>query len=284
MVAQASRLWSWVDVLLVRPKRPTQAGRLCHRRPHYPRLMSPTPDLPALTKESGTRNDLFRPATDPDERRSLWIQVAIVLALAVIPDVFSVITGSVSTYPTPTTFEPWQWFSYIDRGVQVAAVLACVALLTRAPLRSIGLQRPRWFDVPLGALLFAFSWCAVSVSSILVVRILGHTESDPRPPPTSAPQWTLMVVADVFNAFGEELAIWGFLYTRLCRLWHPREFAPIAAAAACFASYHLYHGVDGALLVFIGGLCHGAFIHLTRRFWPLVLAHATTNVVIMLLA
>lgn len=74
------------------------------------------------------------------------------------------------------------------------------------------------------------------------------------------------------------------LYVCLRRLWHRSEWLSLLVAALTFGSYHIYQGIDGVILITTMGLLHGVFFRLTRRLWPLIIAHAANNIFITLAA
>jgi membrane protease YdiL (CAAX protease family) len=149
---------------------------------------------------------LFTPAHDPAERRKLWLLVAFVLALAVIPDLHWAIQSWLAEPPAPDSV-----------------------------------------------------WPAMSTAIHLLERSFRVVEP--------------MVCL---------LAIWGVLYVCLRRLWHRSEWLSLLVAALTFGSYHIYQGIDGVILITTMGLLHGAFFRLTRRLWPLIIAHAANNIFITL--
>ena len=92
--------------------------------------------------------------------------------------------------------------------------------------------------------------------------------------------WRLpvLVLAAVANAVAEEVLVVGYLITRLRRLgWS--ENASLAASSLLRGSYHLYQGLGGGIGNVVMGLVFGRFWQRTNRLWPLLIAHATIDVV-----
>ncbi|MBJ8346314.1 CPBP family intramembrane glutamic endopeptidase [Antrihabitans sp. YC2-6] len=87
-----------------------------------------------------------------------------------------------------------------------------------------------------------------------------------------------LVLAAIANAVAEEVLVVGYLITRLRRLgWS--ENASLAASAVLRGSYHLYQGLGGGVGNLVMGLVFGRYWQRTNRLWPLLIAHATIDVV-----
>jgi membrane protease YdiL (CAAX protease family) len=96
--------------------------------------------------------------------------------------------------------------------------------------------------------------------------------------PNGGGEYTLLVLMSLFNGFAEQLVIAGFLVPRLTTLLgHPAK--AVLCAAALFGSYHIYQGAMNASAIFLTGLLMGGVFAVTRRLWPLALAHACMDVV-----
>ncbi|HYE03526.1 MAG TPA: CPBP family intramembrane glutamic endopeptidase [Phycisphaerales bacterium] len=218
---------------------------------------------------------VFSRAQDPAERRRLLIEVAVVLALAALLDT----VNALWVPPDMPTFGFAAESAFIlTRAAQVCVPLLYILHLTGDGLRGVGLAR---FVVPVdlvGAVLLVV--VTQAVGAVLTGPFYALLPPEGTEPASSEPaaawHWGLAVVAHAANALAEELAIWGFLYTRLRRLLGT-EGLPMFLAAGVFASYHVYQGVAAALLILVLGLVHGVFFRLTGRLMPLVIAHAATN-------
>jgi membrane protease YdiL (CAAX protease family) len=229
--------------------------------------------------------DPFMPAVDPDARRRLWIEVALVLSLAVAPDFVSALMSYLAgTAYWEGEYPPLEVAFYVaHRAAMIVVPLLCVMALVGQPASSIGLWRIRSGDVAAAVLLIVVTYVAAWVCAWPLSLVLGVTPVVSTGNPGDGLEWALYAGGEVANALAEELAIWGFLYVRLRQLWHRAEWPAIAASAAAFASYHVYQGLDGAAMIFVMGVVHGTFFRVTRRLWPLVIAHAATNVILTLL-
>ena len=97
-------------------------------------------------------------------------------------------------------------------------------------------------------------------------------------PPSSFVEWGVVAAAYLLSAAAEELAMRVYLITRLIQIGLPQVVA-VLAAGLVFASYHVYQGGWATTWVFWFGMVYGIAFLLTRRFWPLTLAHCAVNVI-----
>lgn len=226
--------------------------------------------------------DLFAPAVDAQTRRRLWLQVLLVLALAVLPDLYHSVMHLLAPDQRPFSWDRWAIYA-LGRSVQVSVTLLCVVALVGETRRSLGMQGPGLIDAPLSVVLYILTSAASTLLTGPVHDTLGYTSLEFIDDPHTRTQWAVLVAGDLANGFAEELAIWGFLYTRLRRLWHRSELASLAVAALSFAAYHVYQGADGMLMVLAFGVIHGVWFRLTKRLWPLIITHGVGNILNMLI-
>jgi membrane protease YdiL (CAAX protease family) len=78
----------------------------------------------------------------------------------------------------------------------------------------------------------------------------------------------------------EEVAMRGYLIPRFEQLLGS-TWSAVGLSAAIFASYHIYQGAGPALSIFVTGLILGGVFVLTRRLWPVIVAHAITDLIPM---
>jgi membrane protease YdiL (CAAX protease family) len=132
---------------------------------------------------------------------------------------------------------------------------------------SFGL-RPSWKMTGLGLLLFA------ALAMVLKILALpsGIVDATGKPGPFLGPVTLPVVVLwCALNPFFEETIETGYLIQRLQRygMW------PAVWASACFrASLHAFFGLKGVALVLCLGLLFGLIYWRWRTLWPLLLAHA----------
>ena len=89
-------------------------------------------------------------------------------------------------------------------------------------------------------------------------------------------EYFLLFVACAASGFEQELIYRGYLVPRFERLLRSTWLA-VLVAALLFGSYHLYEGVAATIIVTGIGIIYGIAFCLTRRFWPLCLAHTLHN-------
>jgi membrane protease YdiL (CAAX protease family) len=215
------------------------------------------------------------PGPPPLSQAALWGEVAAVLAIGVVPYLWSAITTAVERpHPGP----------YWMMGIRLCCNSACVSfpvlyLISRSgePWSSFGLARPRQSAFWMGLVLFVAAWRFDEV-------ILSLLPPDPVsrqtffPLPRRALDYVLMVVGHAANGFAEELVTRAYLITRLERLLKSAPRA-VVLSAFLFASYHLYYGPGATLVsILLFGLLFGGFYLLVRRVWPLALGHMLFNV------
>jgi membrane protease YdiL (CAAX protease family) len=151
-------------------------------------------------------------------------------------------------------------------------VIAYVLARNREGWAAIGLGRFTAADARTGvALGFASFWLVVLLS--LVFSQFGTRSVDFLP--TGLPLWfraidalTIAVTAGVT----EEVVVRGYAQTRLEQLALPTAVV-VLLPTALWGILHLYEGAGAALTIFCLGLMYAAYFNLTRRLWPLVLAH-----------
>ncbi len=188
-----------------------------------------------------------------------------------------------SLYSLFSDYQPEQRSMMADGALLTSrsfcVIAACLSLLYlgHEQVKSIGLRRFTKIDFGLTIFVFGVALGAHFALGPLVYDIFGESRSLSFARPHSLMDWYWFVLSHLSNATAEELAIWGLLYTRLRRLWHKHEAPALLACAAAFASYHLYQGLSPALLVLVFGLVHGLMYRITGRLWPLIIAHAATN-------
>jgi len=95
---------------------------------------------------------------------------------------------------------------------------------------------------------------------------------------TNPLSYVLLIAASLANGFAEELVLRGYLLTRLERLLGS-TWAAVLITSLLFACYHLYQGLGPTIGVAAVGLMYGGAFCRVRRLWPLVLAHAATDII-----
>jgi membrane protease YdiL (CAAX protease family) len=91
-------------------------------------------------------------------------------------------------------------------------------------------------------------------------------------------RYPILILSGIQNGFYEEIIMIGFLLTRLAqRGWGP--WKAVLLSAVIRGSYHTYQGVGGFVGNLVMGALFGWWFQRTGRILPLVMAHATIDVV-----
>lgn len=221
----------------------------------------------------------------PDRRESaLDVAVYIVASLAV----YALEEGlrHAGSFPLP---------GLLDGAPSLVAGFFVVLALTRRRgqrLSALGLYRPRrWITIPAWALVILVVHV---LSQILVAPVLGRLLGVPEPDLTRYDalrgNLTLFLItalgAMVTGGFMEEVIYRGFMIDRLARVLGGSRRALWGAALLCGLPFGLIHfewGFGGIVTTAVMGSILGLMYMITRRnLWPLVAAHATLDLLLML--
>ena len=227
------------------------------------------------------------PAVDSTDSRSstqLWIEVIAVLCLAYVPPLFSAIADVSVGRPGSSSFvrgELWQLVTVFRITMPLLVIMA----LSRDPWSMFGIVRPRW-------LLDIFGGVAI----FLVARLAHHIVATLLPPatfgtwgqlhivhmakPEGIMEYFLISVPLAASCFSEELVMRGYLIARLERLLQS-TLAAVLVSTALFASCHMYQGLYGVIGTITSGLIYAVSFCLCRRLWPVFLAHAIHNFMVL---
>ncbi len=239
-------------------------------------------DGPGAGAAEPPRPDPAGPVADPPHpaigpagraRQGDWAEVVAVLAVGVVP--YQVAT--VTTFFAPPTPLPF----WLD-ALQLVVLGGCTIFVTlylvgRSGDRwaTIGVTRPGVMDAA-GGLVFLFA-------AFVLWRLTAGLPDVGRPKAVSFPRpdgeldHVLLAVKYGVSAFSEELVCRAYLVTRLAGLLRSRAEA-VVYAAAVFASYHAYQGLQGVGSAFALGVVYGAAFLLIGRVWPLAVGHALYDI------
>jgi len=231
-------------------------------------------------------------AAVPSPNRALWFEVAVVLLICVIPDLFSALrySGTPATLSRTLLYEqPW----LIVRSAGAIALIFFIVSKSGQSRVYFGIRRLRWMDLLMGLAVFLAGIVGYYVSMLIVysAAIVAGIH-----PPVAAShhaagavsgalaQLPIIIVASLANGWAEELVCRAYLITRFKQLLG----SPVAAlflSAFLFSSYHIYQGIWSACGIFGVGMAYGAIFIWTRRIWPLALGHALQDIMsLMILA
>lgn len=256
----------------------------------------PTPTAPAADATTagpvGSPPPGFTPVRDhsaPESRRGMIIELMVVIALAILPDLGNAIF---SLMLEPTSADNLvQSAAIMLRSVQVAAVV--LYLIWRSPegFAGFGLKTPRPIvdlALGLGLALGAFASHYVVWGTLWqipgLIELYQQTASaqdSGYAPPSTPTEIAAMVAMSIANGFAEQLVISAYLITRLKRLTGSTPLA-VLLASVLFTSYHVYYGFWALPSILVGGLLYGTVFALCRRLWPLVIGHAAYDIAVVL--
>ncbi len=221
----------------------------------------------------------------PTDRRTLWEEMIVVLALSLLASaVYSVlslveapVSGIVIAATNQSATFPRQFIGFV---FGLAPALLVVHLVRRSGegVAAIGvdLREPRR-DAAEGAVLFVIVGLAGIGVYLGAVALGVNRFVIPAPPPGH--WWTVPVLLmDAAQAaLIEEVIVLGYLVTRLQQVgWS--AVAAVAGSALLRGSYHLYQGWGGFAGNLAMGLLFGALFIRRRRTWPFVVAHFLLDV------
>ncbi|MDY6808146.1 MAG: CPBP family intramembrane glutamic endopeptidase [Actinomycetota bacterium] len=236
----------------------------------------------------------FAVVTDRTERRAIVVELVIV---GVLTFLFSAISAALSLLEaqlaggignTTVALNPSRSdLGWIDFARQLMSALRLfgigglgVYLLWRSGfLRLVGLDRwPPRRDLPAGVGLAALVGLP-GLALVAVARALGvNAHLVPSEVDGVWWRWPILILLAVGNAAAEEIIVVAYFITRLRQLG-ASENASLAASSLLRGGYHLYQGVGAGLGNVVMGLVFGRFFQITSRVWPLVIAHATMDIV-----
>lgn len=217
-------------------------------------------------------------------RRRQWLEVAVLLAVAVLPDL---VNAAASFSPADHGRRVF-WIDalmLIQRSATVCAVALFLMWASGEGWRRFGLTKWSWrADPPVAVVLVLLGWLVSGYVYSAAAAIFPPAEMVEWhfDRPSSRAGLLLLGAMSAANGLAEELVIWGFLYTRLAALTG-RGIVMIPVCAAVFASYHLYQGPAAMLAIFAIGLIHGVCFWRLRRLWPLIIAHAIWDFAVYLM-
>lgn len=238
-------------------------------------LPEPAPPSPEELQElSGDR--------EARETRALWLEVAAVVLIAVVPYLltslaFLIWPPAASTWPAAVRHT-----SLILQSFQVSALVLYLMWRSGTPWAQFGLAAPRamsnvlWFVAVLITGYFAYAFYAGGVAAVISAAALhGELERIHGFIPSADTPGVILLggISCIANGFAEELAMRGYLIPRFERLLGS-SLKAVLLSSVLFAGYHLYQGAYGAGAALVTGLVYGTFFCWSRRLWPLAAAHA----------
>ena len=229
----------------------------------------------------------LRPEAPPDPAvlLALWIETGVVFLVASVPHVFYSIWSHWLPDPQALPFAYLE-SAYLVESVALGALGLHVIWRSGEPLEEFGIVRPSWWDIPGGLFVMAVVWATDGqVLDPFLVRFLPDDASTYEermsllfPRPQSTAQYALLAISCAAVGLQEEIIYRGYLLPRLGRLTGS-DGAGLLIGTLIFALVHIYQGPCGAISAAWFGLIVGALFLVTRRIWPLALAHGLGNFV-----
>jgi membrane protease YdiL (CAAX protease family) len=243
-------------------------------------------DVPCDAEVSPGATCEVNPMTDSDGRtnRQLWMEVIAVFCLTSLPVLYS---GLSPSDPRPRIIgqSVRDTLYGIVFAVHIIAPVLLIMALSKDRWSLFGIVRPNLlFDVTVGCIIwmcamFFHELAAHAISAFLGARPPATTLAFKRP--ESASMFALLSAGIVVKAFCEELVCRGYFIPKFERLLSSRWMA-VVLSAAIFASGHLYQGPRGIVSSAVSGLVYGTAFCMTRRLWPVCIAHIINNALILL--
>ncbi|HVR74152.1 MAG TPA: type II CAAX endopeptidase family protein, partial [Planctomycetota bacterium] len=243
---------------------------------------SPTEEIPSGPSGPPAGN----PPLTPQAKRALAVEVLIVLSVGWFASYYY----SAAEYVWPEEMsQPWPfWYTYLGWLVRDVPLIALVILMARRGGDSwadLGLLKPRpfWDLFTVGVCFLAEAMARFGYWIYLLPVIERFLPEDDAtrwlkyfPAPQGVLQQAFVVLPILVSAFSEEILMRAYLLPRLERLLRSSGEA-VFLGALLFALGHVYQGFEGAFLAGLFGLVYGVIFLVTRRLWPLALAHAANN-------
>lgn len=198
-----------------------------------------------------------------------------VICVGVLPDFYNAVAAL--AYPSAAQSQVYLCFWLIVRAIQVSTPVLLIVYLSGLGWDSIGLQPLRWLWDPMWAIGI---WAITTYCSLMICSQMPDSwfANDGLAEDASAPWLLLIVAAALANGFAEELVIRGYLLSQLEKLLNS-TWQAVLIPTLLFTSYHVYQGIGGTIDVAIYGILMSVAFCTLRRIWPLVLAHAFSNII-----
>jgi membrane protease YdiL (CAAX protease family) len=229
----------------------------------------------------------------PDEEPALttplrlrWtFELLVVFLLTLIP---AILSGFVGSDAQGLSFKV-HCALFIFSSAQWTALLLYLMWRSGEPWSVFGIQRPRLGDsIKAIAILLAATVLGVILAlAISPFRPESHEERrvlmeylNWLPFPMTSIDWLLLLLTCLCIGFSEELVVRGFLLVRFEQLFKS-AWVGIVLSSVFFGLAHSYKSFLGALATGLLTVLYGIAFVRWRRLWPLVLAHAMQDFLVL---
>lgn len=215
----------------------------------------------------------------PMSVRQQWLEVAVVMSIGVLPDLYRSTIVALGLQVVTETFAESVSFLLL-RSLWVCVPVLYLIRRSGTRVAEFGLVRPRWADLPIAAMVVAGNLAAGSVVWQFLTSMPGGEfattgDSQGFAGPEGAFDHAMLTAISLANGFAEELVVRAYLITRLRQLWGPVR--AVVVSTLLFASYHTYQGSAATLMIGAGGLVFAAAFLAFPRLTPVALAHAALD-------
>jgi membrane protease YdiL (CAAX protease family) len=221
---------------------------------------------------------------DPDERREAWIEIVVVLLVAVLPFyVYLLLPPSAPTSALSSAL------SILVAVFPVCTVLLYILWKSDMALPHFGLGKN--LDVNGVCIFLAALVLTLGINRYVLGALLeiwpvrpeegGHIAANFLRPQTPI-EWSVLALTLLIAAAAEELAIRGILTVRLQDLLGSK-FLAVLIPSVLWAGYHSYQGTASMVCIAIEGIVLGCMQLSTLRLKSLILAHFAANLAFYIL-
>lgn len=217
----------------------------------------------------------------------LWWEIAAVACIAVFPSLYEALDSHDLPEEYRSESRSWAWL--LAHSVFISIPVLWIARRGGMTWRELGIVRPR----PIDALSVTIvTTLCLGVGWLAWMVFLALQGSEPRSDPWKCPggddldpgsvaargavATVLAVAAHLANGFAEELAMRGYLMTRLRTATGSAGTAVVLSTAA-FTSYHVYQDGYGVTSVAVFGVVAALAFLALRNLWVVALSHALMN-------
>jgi membrane protease YdiL (CAAX protease family) len=232
----------------------------------------------------------IQPFLSVQPRRGVWIEIAAVVAMAVIPDLYSAVVFYGMGIDSEYGGEAVLHVGLLVRSLAVCLPLWVIIRLSGVPLHEYGLRAFRQNrDVLWGLVLLGAAYAAMNVLWFLLDFsgfadwVSSYTWFPDPQERNSVGLFLLMLLAMLTNGFAEEFVMRGYLLNRLRHVGIPAGWG-VAITSVLFASYHIWQGTHGLVHACAFGVVMGVAVVRLKRLWPAVVAHAFWDIIVVSIA